>query len=172
MESILNALLTYSVLESSPSDEPDIEKSSAAEQNGDFAERINDLFGQTNNGDSDQKIDADSDFWSSDYDENIPEELSDSDSCFGMEETSGTFSEKEQKLSFLADMGYPKEEVSIAIERCGPDSSLEELADFLCAAQMARASDASYVDPPKPKVVYCFLVTMLNIKRGRCLSMK
>ncbi|XP_056684005.1 DNA (cytosine-5)-methyltransferase DRM2 isoform X2 [Spinacia oleracea] len=152
MESILNALLTYSVLESSPSDEPDIEKSSAAEQNGDFAERINDLFGQTNNGDSDQKIDADSDFWSSDYDENIPEELSDSDSCFGMEETSGTFSEKEQKLSFLADMGYPKEEVSIAIERCGPDSSLEELADFLCAAQMARASDASYVDPPKPKL--------------------
>lgn len=74
-------------MESSPSDEPDIEKSSAAEQNGDFAERINDLFGQTNNGDSDQKIDADSDFWSSDYDENIPEELSDSDSCFGMEVT-------------------------------------------------------------------------------------
>lgn len=35
----------------------------------------------------------------------------------------------------------------------GPDSSLEELADFLCAAQMARASDATYVDPPKPKVV-------------------
>ncbi|XP_057248503.1 DNA (cytosine-5)-methyltransferase DRM2 isoform X2 [Beta vulgaris subsp. vulgaris] len=153
MDSILNALLTYSALESSPSDGPDIEKPSAREQNGDFAERINDVFGHVKNADSDQKTDADSDFWSSDYEENIPEDLSDSDTCLGMEETSGPLSEKEQKLLFLTDMGYPVEEVSIAIERCGPDSSLEELADFLCAAQMARASDSTYVDPPKqPKL--------------------
>ncbi|XP_021766180.1 DNA (cytosine-5)-methyltransferase DRM2-like [Chenopodium quinoa] len=145
MDSILNALLTYSALESSPSDALDIEKSSATEQNGDLS--------KTNNGHSDQKIDADSDFWSSDYDENIPDDLSDSDSCLGMEETCGSLSEKDQKLLFLADMGYPVEEVKIAIERCGPESSLEELADFLCAAQMARASDATYVDPPaKPKL--------------------
>lgn len=153
MDSILNALLTYSTLESSTSDEPDVEKSSATEQNGDFTERTVEVFGQTNNGNSDQKIDEDSDFWSSDYDENTPEDLSDSDNCLGIEESSGPLSEKEQKSLFLADMGYPMEEVSIAIERCGPDSSLEELADFLCAAQMARASDASYVDPPvKPKL--------------------
>lgn len=74
-------------MESSPSDGPDIEKPSAREQNGDFAERINDVFGHVKNADSDQKTDADSDFWSSDYEENIPEDLSDSDTCLGMEVT-------------------------------------------------------------------------------------
>lgn len=73
-------------MESSPSDEPDIERPLATQQNGDYADRIEDTFGQTN-GDSDQKIDAYSDFSSSDYDENIPEDLSDSDSCLGMEVT-------------------------------------------------------------------------------------
>ncbi|XP_057524243.1 DNA (cytosine-5)-methyltransferase DRM2-like isoform X2 [Amaranthus tricolor] len=154
MDSILNALLTYSALESSPSDEPDIEKPSVRRQNGVSDERLDDVNGQTNNTDSDQKLDLDSDYWSSDYEENFLEDFSDSDSDPGMElrETSATLSDKEKKIIFLADMGYPVDEVSIAMERCGPDSSIEELADFLCAAQLARASDASYVDPPKPKL--------------------
>ncbi|XP_057521723.1 DNA (cytosine-5)-methyltransferase DRM2-like [Amaranthus tricolor] len=153
MDAILNALLTYSALESSPSDELDTEKPSAREQNGHFDERIDGIYAQTNNIDSDQKVGVDSDSLSSDYEENLLEDFSDSDSGPGIEETPGPLSEEKKKMLFLTDMGYPVEEVSIAIERCGPDSSLEELADFLCAAQMARASDASYVDPPvKPKL--------------------
>ncbi|CAO2820595.1 unnamed protein product [Amaranthus hypochondriacus] len=154
MDSILNTLLTYSALESPPSDDPDIEKPSVRGQNGVSDERLHGVNGQTNNTDSDHKLDLDSDYWSSDYEENILEDFSDSDSDPGMElrETSATLSDKEKKIFFLADMGYPVDEVSIAMERCGPDSSIEELADFLCAAQLARASDASYVDPPKPKL--------------------
>lgn len=36
-----------------------------------------------------------------------------------MKEESNSLSEKEQTILFLANMGYPVEEVSIAMERCG-----------------------------------------------------
>ncbi|KAE8701771.1 hypothetical protein F3Y22_tig00110505pilonHSYRG00119 [Hibiscus syriacus] len=39
-------------------------------------------------------------------------------------------------------MGYSKAEASIAMERCGPDSLIAELTDFICTAQMAKAVDA------------------------------
>ncbi|KAE8671084.1 DEAD-box ATP-dependent RNA helicase 46 isoform 1 [Hibiscus syriacus] len=39
-------------------------------------------------------------------------------------------------------MGYSEAEASIAMERCGLDSSIAELAYFICAAQMAKAADA------------------------------
>ena len=72
-------------MESSPSDEPDIEKPSVRRQNGVSDERLDDVNGQTNNTDSDQKLDLDSDYWSSDYEENFLEDFSDSDSDPGME---------------------------------------------------------------------------------------
>nr|WDW19226.1 DRM protein [Humulus lupulus] len=49
-------------------------------------------------------------------------------------------------------MGYSKEEASIAIERCGRDCSLAELTDFICAAQMARATDGDYPLEVKPRL--------------------
>ncbi|KAE8719086.1 hypothetical protein F3Y22_tig00109973pilonHSYRG00010 [Hibiscus syriacus] len=39
-------------------------------------------------------------------------------------------------------MGFSDAEASIAMERCGPDSSIAKLTDFICAAQMAKATDA------------------------------
>ncbi|KAE8712913.1 hypothetical protein F3Y22_tig00110221pilonHSYRG00095 [Hibiscus syriacus] len=39
-------------------------------------------------------------------------------------------------------MGYSEADASIAMERCGPDSSIAELTDFICAAQMTKAADA------------------------------
>lgn len=166
MDAILNALLTYAALESSPSDEQNGENPLGSETNGDPAERTDALFDQNQNIDaeSDQKIDDDEDddddddFWSSDYEENVPEDSSDSENCNGIEEMSNP--EKEPKFLFLVDMGYLEDEVSIAIQRCGPDASIEELADFICAAQVSRAADATYVDPPanpKKKMLECQL---------------
>lgn len=157
MDSILNTLLTYSALESSPSDKQNAEnlpenEHPENERNGDSPRGIDAVLDQNIDTDFCRKTDVDSDFWSSDYDENIADDFSDSDSCTGIEETSTPPSDKDQKFIFLADMGYPAEEVSIAMERCGPDSTVEELADFLCAAQVARAADPYYVDPPKPKL--------------------
>ncbi|KAE8694632.1 hypothetical protein F3Y22_tig00110777pilonHSYRG00156 [Hibiscus syriacus] len=37
-------------------------------------------------------------------------------------------------------MGYSKTEASIAMKRCGTDSSIAELTDFICDAQMAKAA--------------------------------
>lgn len=74
-------------MESSPSDELDTEKPSAREQNGHFDERIDGIYAQTNNIDSDQKVGVDSDSLSSDYEENLLEDFSDSDSGPGIEVT-------------------------------------------------------------------------------------
>ncbi|XP_074276349.1 DNA (cytosine-5)-methyltransferase DRM2-like [Silene latifolia] len=153
MDSILNALLTYAHLENSASNEQIIENHSETQQNWDFAARVNDGLSQNLDANSDQKFDVDSDDWSSDYNENIAEDLSDSDSCPGIEDSSPPRSKEQPKFKYLKDMGYPADEISIAMERCGPESSIEELADFISAAQLARALDASYVDPPsKPKL--------------------
>ncbi|KAE8727832.1 hypothetical protein F3Y22_tig00005294pilonHSYRG00097 [Hibiscus syriacus] len=38
-------------------------------------------------------------------------------------------------------MGYSEVEASIAMERCGSDSSIAELTDFICTAQLAKAAD-------------------------------
>ncbi|CAL5370088.1 unnamed protein product [Camellia sinensis] len=114
-ESILETLLTYSALENSPPQ---------------------------------QKPVIDSDHSSSDYYENFLDEISDSDSWSEDEENTESLSDKEKTLLSLAKMGYTVEEASIAMDRCGayliicPDASIDEITDFLCAAQMAK---------PKPK---------------------
>ncbi|KAK9684041.1 hypothetical protein RND81_10G182300 [Saponaria officinalis] len=150
MDSILNALLTYAHLESSPQI---IENHPETQQNGDVAAKVDDVLVQNQDADSDLKSDVDSDCWSSDYDENICEDFSDSDSCPGTEDSFPFLSKEPQKIKYLREMGYPADEISIALERCGPESTIEELADFITAAQYARALDVSYVDPPaKPKL--------------------
>ncbi|KAI8533671.1 hypothetical protein RHMOL_Rhmol10G0027500 [Rhododendron molle] len=99
-----------------------------------------------------QEQPVDSDHYSSDYYENFADDLSDSDSWCEDEENTDSLSGKEKALSFLKKMGYTMEEASIAMERCGPDASVDELTDFICAAQMARAADPFFPElPEKPK---------------------
>ncbi|KAJ4831482.1 hypothetical protein Tsubulata_004711 [Turnera subulata] len=50
----------------------------------------------------------------------------------------------DNSLSSLRLMGYSEAEASEAINSCGPDASISELADFICAAQMARADDSFF----------------------------
>uniref|UniRef100_A0A2N9ILK4 DNA (cytosine-5-)-methyltransferase n=1 Tax=Fagus sylvatica TaxID=28930 RepID=A0A2N9ILK4_FAGSY len=45
-------------------------------------------------------------------------------------------------LSMLVDMGYLAEEALMAMDKCGPNAQLSELADFICAAQMVNDFDA------------------------------
>ncbi|GAB4849221.1 DNA (cytosine-5-)-methyltransferase [Ancistrocladus abbreviatus] len=148
-ETILETLLTYSALGNSPQNQHDAD--SEKKLHNDSYDKLDPDFDPKVETGFNPKIDADSDIWSSDCEENYVDDFSDSDSCPGIEETSAPLplSDKDQKLLFLTDMGYPAEEASIAIERCGPDSSIEELANFICAAQMARADDHCFVDPFK-----------------------
>ncbi|XP_031249866.1 DNA (cytosine-5)-methyltransferase DRM1 isoform X1 [Pistacia vera] len=85
--------------------------------------------------------DVDSDEYSSELEGSFLNDFSDINTSDG-EEIRKPVSDKEDKLLFLASMGYAVEEASIAMERCGPDSTIAELTDFICAAQMAKASDA------------------------------
>ncbi|KAE8672530.1 DNA (Cytosine-5)-methyltransferase DRM1/2 isoform 4 [Hibiscus syriacus] len=58
------------------------------------------------------------------------------------EETLNSDSDEENKLLYLTKIGYLEVEASIAMERCGSDSSIAELTDFIYADQMAKATDA------------------------------
>lgn len=131
-DSILEYLLTYSALENCPQE---LENSPQAEP---------------------QVV---SDNCSSDYDESFLDDFSDTDSCHENQENINSMSDKEKKLLFLADMGYTVEEASIAMDRCGPDSSVVELTDFISAAQISKAADAdlgelSDEEKPRPKHLY------------------
>ncbi|CAH2072748.1 unnamed protein product, partial [Thlaspi arvense] len=55
------------------------------------------------------------------------------------------------QLRSLMKMGFSHLEASLALERCGEDESLADLADFICAAQMARESDEFHTDPEERK---------------------
>ncbi|KDP46435.1 hypothetical protein JCGZ_10275 [Jatropha curcas] len=59
--------------------------------------------------------------------------------------------EEGNTLLFLARMGYTIEEASIAVERCGSNATIAELTDFISAAQMAKAADASFPEE-KPRI--------------------
>ncbi|KAM7509141.1 hypothetical protein LguiA_019594 [Lonicera macranthoides] len=100
-----------------------------------------------------------SDQCSSGYDESFLDDFSDSDSCWsGSEITENTSSLRERKkmLLSLEKMGYSAEEASIAMDRCGPEASMAELTDFLCAAQMVKIEDVYLQELPddKPKSIY------------------
>ncbi|KAJ0985072.1 hypothetical protein J5N97_003428 [Dioscorea zingiberensis] len=49
-------------------------------------------------------------------------------------------SDKDRKLSILIDMGFPADEASSAITRCGPTAPVLEIADSIHAAQLAAES--------------------------------
>ncbi|XP_059449743.1 DNA (cytosine-5)-methyltransferase DRM2 [Corylus avellana] len=114
-DSILETLLTYSALESSPHGQQHI----------------------------------DSDHCSLECEGSFLDDFSDIDS-FSDEEITNPVSDEEGKLSSLVKMGYTMDEASIAIERCGLDSSLVELTDFITAAQMAKVADVHFPLEDKP----------------------
>ncbi|KAM7279790.1 hypothetical protein ACFE04_006924 [Oxalis oulophora] len=94
--------------------------------------------------------------------DNIFEDLSDF-SWSEAEEASTPLSDEDRKIPVtdeektmysLASMGFLEEDVVIAMERCGPDATIEQLTDFISAAQMARLDDPLYVEEEK-KVEPC-----------------
>ncbi|KAG7550732.1 Ubiquitin-associated domain [Arabidopsis thaliana x Arabidopsis arenosa] len=58
-------------------------------------------------------------------------------------------SQEDSILQALIKMDYSREEAAIAIERCGEDASVEEVVDFICAAQMARQFDEFFAEPDR-----------------------
>ncbi|KAK9052408.1 hypothetical protein SSX86_029037 [Deinandra increscens subsp. villosa] len=91
---------------------------------------------------------------SSDYDESVLADLSDSDDSWSgseVAETSNSLPKHEKAILSLANMGYTIEEASAAIDRCGPEASIAELTDFICAAQMAK-TEAVFFEEEKPKI--------------------
>ncbi|KAE8681296.1 DNA (Cytosine-5)-methyltransferase DRM1/2 isoform 2 [Hibiscus syriacus] len=82
---------------------------------------------------------VDSDNYSSDYETIFQDDFTTIDSSSDNEEIMNSNSDEENKLLYLTKIGYSEVEASIAMERCGPDSSIVELTDFICAAQMAKA---------------------------------
>ncbi|XP_060196526.1 DNA (cytosine-5)-methyltransferase DRM2-like [Lycium barbarum] len=136
---VLDALLTFKVIEDSPEEQPtaspQLEPSISSDDSySEYTENIlDDVYEE--------------DCWSSDSDNCI----NPAKQCY-LKDESSSLSEKEQTLLSLANMGYPVEEVSIAMERCGKEASLAELTDFICAAQMARAEDPYLPEDVKPKL--------------------
>ncbi|KAE8735732.1 DNA (Cytosine-5)-methyltransferase DRM1/2 isoform 3 [Hibiscus syriacus] len=80
--------------------------------------------------------------YSSDYKVIFQDDFTNIDSSYDTEEILNYDSDEENKLLYLTKMGYSEADASIAMERCGPDSSIAELTDFICDAQMAKTADA------------------------------
>ncbi|KAK4373267.1 hypothetical protein RND71_008651 [Anisodus tanguticus] len=135
---VLDALLTFKALEDSPEEQPSTSLQlepciSSDDSSSQYSENfLDDIYEE--------------DSWSSNSDNCI----NSADQCYLRDESS-SLSEKEQTLLFLANMGYPVEEASIAMERC-QKASLAELIDFMCAAQMAREEDVYLPEDVKPKL--------------------
>ncbi|CAK7328100.1 unnamed protein product [Dovyalis caffra] len=92
-----------------------------------------------------------SDHCSSGHEGGFLDDFSDIDSA-DSEVIMKTVSDEDNKLSFLRRMGYKEADASIAISRCGPEATISELADFICAAQIAKAEDVFFAeDEKKPK---------------------
>ncbi|KAE8682366.1 zinc finger family protein [Hibiscus syriacus] len=72
---------------------------------------------------------------------NYVDDFTDIDSSSDTEEILNSDSDEENKLLYLTKIGYSETEASIAIERCVPDLSIAELTDFICVAQMVKATD-------------------------------
>ncbi|XP_043715506.1 DNA (cytosine-5)-methyltransferase DRM2-like [Telopea speciosissima] len=69
------------------------------------------------------------------------DQLSDISSCLGDEETTDHLSDREKKFLQLVDMGFPIDDASSALEKCGPGTSIMELMDFISAAQIGKIPD-------------------------------
>ncbi|GLT53642.1 hypothetical protein SLA2020_269000 [Shorea laevis] len=130
-DSILETLLTYSALESSPQGQQHI----------------------------------DSDHCSLECEGSFLDDFSDIDSFSDNEEITNPGSDEEDRLSSLVKMGYTRDEASIAIERCGLNSSLVELTDFITAAQMAKVADVHFPLETSRRLI-------IHLRKGNILIMR
>ncbi|GMI99145.1 domains rearranged methylase 1 [Hibiscus trionum] len=80
----------------------------------------------------------------SDHERTSFDDFMDIDSSSETEEIKNPDFDELSKLLYLTKIGYLEADASLAMERCGPDSSIAELTDFICAAQMAKADEALY----------------------------
>ncbi|KAH7857384.1 hypothetical protein Vadar_012075 [Vaccinium darrowii] len=85
---------------------------------------------------------------------NYPDLLLDENSSPVEEESTHYSLDKDGTISLLVEMGYQAEEVSIAIDRCGVDTPIAELSDFICAAQMAKEADFHLIDKPYENIEF------------------
>ncbi|KAE8692582.1 shaggy-related protein kinase epsilon [Hibiscus syriacus] len=83
-----------------------------------------------------------SDNYSSDYEAIFQDDFTDIDSSSDIEEILNSDSDEENKLLYLTKIGYSEAEASIAMKRCGMNSSIVELTDFICDVQISKAADA------------------------------
>ncbi|KAE8662003.1 hypothetical protein F3Y22_tig00113721pilonHSYRG00066 [Hibiscus syriacus] len=84
---------------------------------------------------------VDSDNNSSDYEVIFQDDFTDIDSSYDTEEILYSDSDEESKLLYLTKMRFSEAEASIAMKKCGSDSSIAELTDFICADQMDKTAD-------------------------------
>ncbi|CAH8327797.1 unnamed protein product [Eruca vesicaria subsp. sativa] len=83
--------------------------------------------------------------WTESDDEKYAEFLSSDDEKVSDSPENGS------KLRSLVDMGFSELEASLALERCGGNVSVGDLADFICAAQIAREFDEFHTEPEEHK---------------------
>lgn len=79
--------------------------------------------------------------------DNTDDDLPDMDD-FEDEEFTEDLSEKDRKLLILVEMGFPTDEAYSAINRCGPNASVLELADSIHAARLAEEPDCPLGESP------------------------
>ncbi|KAE8730605.1 hypothetical protein F3Y22_tig00002919pilonHSYRG00239 [Hibiscus syriacus] len=92
-----------------------------------------------------------SDNYSSDYEAIFQDDFTDIDSSSDIEEILNYNSDEENKLLYLTKMGYSEAEASIAMKRCGLNSSIVELNNFICAAQLSKDADALLLERNKQR---------------------
>ncbi|XP_068642490.1 DNA (cytosine-5)-methyltransferase DRM2-like isoform X2 [Aristolochia californica] len=78
--------------------------------------------------------------------DSLGDEFSSADGDIADEEKTEV-SDKERNWKFLVEMGFTEDEATAAMDRCGSNTSLIELQDFIYAARVARESDAPLEKP-------------------------
>lgn len=157
-DSILNSLLTYSTLEDSPQQQlSTYSDPSSSDYNEIVAHDISDMEN-----------------WTEDEIEDCLHEntgyISEKHKMLLSLANAGSLSEREERMLTLANMGYSLEDVSTAMDRCGPEASVAILTDCICAAQMAREEDC-YLPEDNLKPSHIYTGTSRNKKR-KVLEMK
>ncbi|KAE8664984.1 DNA (Cytosine-5)-methyltransferase DRM1/2 isoform 4 [Hibiscus syriacus] len=84
---------------------------------------------------------VDSDNNSSDYEAIFQDDFTDIDSSSDIEEILNSYFDEENKLLYLTKTGYSEVEASIAMKKCGSDSSIAELTDFIYVDQLVKTTD-------------------------------
>ncbi|KAE8677112.1 hypothetical protein F3Y22_tig00111543pilonHSYRG00141 [Hibiscus syriacus] len=112
---------------------------------------------------------VDSNNYSSDYEAIFQDDFTDIDSSSDTEEILNSDSDEEKQLLFLTKMGCSEAEASITMEKYGLDSSIAELTDFICTAQMAKAADALL---PKYVLNECRKWDLVWVGRNKVVPLK